>query len=230
MYAAGLAEEGASVAVCDIQDPQPVVDRLVAEGWRVIGGIVDVTDAKSIVAFVERTNRELSGVDVLVNNAALFGVLAHRRFLEIPSEEWERVMSVNTRGVFEFSKAVVPFMRARGGGKIINITSSTIYFGSPMLMHYVASKGAVDAMTRVMARELGEDNIAVNSLAPGLTMSEAVAARPVKAMAERAVQGRAFKREQLPADLIGPLVYLASDDSNFVTGQAHVVDGGGTMR
>jgi NAD(P)-dependent dehydrogenase (short-subunit alcohol dehydrogenase family) len=138
-------------------------------------------------------------------------------------------MAVNTRGVVEFTKAVVPSMRQRGAGRIVNIASTTVHSGTPFLMHYVASKGAVIAMTRVMARELGEHGIAVNCIAPGLTMSEAVRHGTDPAIVAGAVRARSFKREQEPDDLVGPLLFLASADSKFVTGQTIVVDGGSIM-
>lgn len=230
VYARALAAAGAAVSVCDLRDPGSVVDEITGAGGRAVGGIVDVSDAAAVKALVERTSAAFGGVDILINNAALFGGLPRRPFVEIPSEEWERVMTINTRGVFECSKAVVPAMRARGGGKIVNISSSTVLTGTPLLLHYVASKGAVIAMTRAMARELGEHGIAVNCLAPGLTMSDAVKSGPFVAAAPIAAQMRSFKRDQHPEDLIGPLLFLTSADSDFVTGQTYVVDGGAFMQ
>jgi NAD(P)-dependent dehydrogenase (short-subunit alcohol dehydrogenase family) len=230
VYARALAAAGAAVSLCDLHEPHAVVAEIVAAGGRAQGSVVDVTDAAAVRSLVEATGAAFGGLDILVNNAALFGGLARQPFLEIRSEEWDRVMSINTRGVFECARAAVPAMRARGGGKIINISSSTVLTGTPMLLHYVASKGAVIAMTRAMARELGEHNIAVNCLAPGLTMSEAVKSGPFAVNAPMALQMRAFKRDQQPEDLVGPLLFLACADSDFVTGQTYVVDGGGFMQ
>ncbi len=230
VYARGLAAEGAKVAICDILDTQPVVDAITAGGGTILGKTVDVTDAGAVAAFFADVDAAFGGIDVLVNNAAIFGVLKPSSFMDISSEDWDRVMTVNTRGVFECCKAVVPVMRRRGSGKIINITSGTIYLGSPMMLHYVSSKGAVFALTRSLARELGSDNISVNAIAPGLTSSDMVAARSDQTSVKRAVEARMFKREEVPQDLVGTLIYLCGNDSDFVTGQAHVVDGGQALQ
>jgi NAD(P)-dependent dehydrogenase (short-subunit alcohol dehydrogenase family) len=224
-YVRGLAREGAAVCVSDLLDPQPLVDEIRRAGGKAIGTRTDVTDRVAVEAMVKATTDAFGAVDILVNNAALFTQLPRHGFMDIASEEWDRVMAVNTRGVFECSRAVVPEMRKRGGGKIVNICSTTVHMGANSRIHYVASKGAVLAMTRAMAREFGPDKIAVNGLAPGLTMSEGVKANPLPIYAN-AVAARAFKREQLPEDLVGPLLFLVSADSDFVTGQTYVVDGG----
>ncbi|WP_296555234.1 SDR family oxidoreductase [Pigmentiphaga sp.] len=232
VYARGLAAEGAAVAVCDVLDATDVASTIVKEGGRAIAGKVDVTDGDSVAGFVRQVIAELGPVDVLVNNAAIFGGLTKKPFHEIAAEEWDRVMTVNTRGVLEFSRAVVPGMKARGQGRIVNIASATIYSGTPLLLHYVASKGAVLAMTRSMARELGDFGIGVNAIAPGITMSESVRhdyADAQQLLASQ-MQRRCFKREQLPEDLVGPLVFLASDDSAFISGQTYIVDGGSTLQ
>lgn len=229
VYATALAAEGAAVAICDVLDPAATAAAVKSRGSKVYAATVDVTHSAAVANFVQHAERELGPVDILVNNAALFGGLARKPFTDISAEEWDRVMMVNTRSVLECTKAVVPSMRARRSGKIINIASSTVHSGTPFLLHYVASKGAVIAMTRSMARELGEHGIAVNCLAPGLTMSEATKQGTAAAVAAIAIQGRAFKRDEEPEDLIGPLIFLASDDSGFVTGQTIVVDGGAIM-
>ena len=174
-YAKALAAEGAKVALCDVLDPDNAVNIIKQQGGEAIGFRTDVTSPDAVKAMVEGTVAAFGKVDILVNNAALFADLSSRSFMDIPSDEWDRVMTINTRGVFECARAVVPDMRKRGYGKIINVASGTVFKGSTGKMHYVASKGAVVAMTRVMARELGDDNICVNSIAPGMTMSEGVA-------------------------------------------------------
>lgn len=167
-------------------------------------------------------------IDVLVNNAAIFGNLVLKPFEQIGSDEWDKVMAVNVRGSFECARAVSPIMRKQRYGKIINIASGTVFKGTPLFLHYVTSKGAVVAMARCLARELGNDNICVNTLAPGLTLSANVSANPdwQGAIAAGIVASRSIKRDQLPDDLSGTLVYLASGESDFVTGQVIVVDGG----
>lgn len=230
VYAQALAAHGAAVAVCDLRDPMPLLAEVAVGGGTVAGEIVDVTDAKAVAAFTKGVADRFGGIDILVNNAALFGGLDRKPFLQIEAAEWDRVILTNTRSVLECTKAVVPYMRERGGGKVVNIASSTVMTGTPMLLHYVASKGAVIAVTRAMARELGADNIAVNALAPGLTMSDAVLDGPFMAAVPMAVGMRSFKREQLPEDIVGPLLFLCSSQSDFVTGQTYVVDGGAFMQ
>jgi NAD(P)-dependent dehydrogenase (short-subunit alcohol dehydrogenase family) len=230
-YAKALAAEGARVAVADVADTASAVAALGDAGAEVIGLKADVTDPDSVTSMVAATVEAFGGVDILVNNAALFGKLALKPFEQISSAEWDAVMAVNVRGVFECTKAVAPEMRRRGYGKIINIASGTVFKGPPMMMHYVASKGAVVALTKCAARELGDDGIRVNCLAPGLTMSENVLTNAdwVGAVVANNIASRALKREATPADLIGSIVFLASSDSDFMTGQTIVVDGGSVM-
>ena len=227
-YARAFAAEGAAVCVGDVLDPMATVNDIEAAGGAAIGVGADVTDMDACEALVAQTREAFGGVDILVNNAALFVDIPRRTFLDIGSEEWDKVMAVNVRGSFNCAKAVVPAMRQRGAGSIVNISSSTALKGIPFTLHYVTSKGAIIAMTRALARELGGDDIRVNALAPGLTMSDAVAARDetFAPYNEASIKGRAIKREQVPDDLIGAVLFLASDESAFVTGQLMVIDGG----
>jgi NAD(P)-dependent dehydrogenase (short-subunit alcohol dehydrogenase family) len=231
-FCEALALEGARVVVADVLDGGPVVNRIDGMRAKAIYRCADVTSKSSVEAMVAETVREFGSVDILVNNAALFADLARKPFQEIGSDEWDRVMAVNVRGVFECAKAVAPAMIERGSGKIVNIASGTVFKGFVNMLHYVTSKGAVVAMTRCLARELGPHNVCVNAIAPGLTMSEAVAVNPewTGAANTGTVASRALRREQVPADLIGTLVYLCSNDSKFVTGQTISVDGGSVMR
>ena len=231
VYAKALAAEGAAVAVSDVLDAGPVAAEIQSAGGRALALKNDVTDPASVRAMVADTVAAFGQVDVLVTNAALFGNLSLKPVTEIDSAEWDKVMAVNVRGVFECAKAVVPEMRKRKYGKIVNIASGTVFKGTPMLLHYVTSKGAVVAMTRCLARELGDDGIRVNTLAPGLVMSDNVIANPAwkGAVVANNIASRAIKKDLYPADLTGTLVYLCSGESDFVTGQVVVVDGGSVM-
>jgi NAD(P)-dependent dehydrogenase (short-subunit alcohol dehydrogenase family) len=232
-YARGLAEEGAKVIVADVLDPAPAVQRIEAavQGATAIGQSCDVSDPAQAAALIKRATDEFGRLDVLVNNAAIFAKLKPSRTEDIDVEEWDRVMAVNLRGIFLCVKAAIPVMRAQGGGKIINIASDTPLKGVPMMLHYVTSKGGVIGLTRALARELGDDNIAVNCICPGLTMSEGVAASQEERAGnlERVRNMRAIKRDQVPEDLVGACLFLASSDSDFVTGQSVTVNGGDTL-
>jgi NAD(P)-dependent dehydrogenase (short-subunit alcohol dehydrogenase family) len=227
-YAKALAAEGAKIAVCDILDTEQTVNSIRQQGGEAAGFRADVTDVKAVAGMVAGTIEAFGKVDILVNNAALFADLGSQSFMDIDSDEWDRVMSINTRGVFECIRAVVPDMRTRGYGKIINIASGTVFKGSTGRCHYVASKGAVVAMTRTIARELGDDNICVNALAPGMTLSEALEENE-HYLNSPTPNTRCFKRHEYPEDLTGAMVFLASTDSDFMTGQTMLVDGGAAM-
>jgi NAD(P)-dependent dehydrogenase (short-subunit alcohol dehydrogenase family) len=227
-YAGALAAEGASVCVTDLELPQTQAGSSTGAMLAIAG---DVTDAASCRAMVAKTVEAFGRLDILINNAALFGKLSLKRFEEISTSEWDAVMAINVRGVFECSRAAVPAMRQHKYGKIINVASGTVFKGTPMMLHYVSSKGAVVAMTRCLARELGEDGIRVNCIAPGLVMTENVRANPAWAddLVANNVATRAIKREALPGDLLGVIVFLSSVESDFMTGQTIVVDGGSVM-
>jgi NAD(P)-dependent dehydrogenase (short-subunit alcohol dehydrogenase family) len=177
-YAASLAAEGATVVCADVIDAEPVAAQIRAAGGRALALRADVSSAESVRQMAAASVEAFGRIDVLVNNAGLFANLAMKPFEQIDAAEWDRVMAVNVRGPFECAKAVLPQMRAQGYGKIVNIASATVFKGSPLLLHYVTSKGAVVAMTRSLARELGDAGIRVNTLAPGLTASENTLANP----------------------------------------------------
>lgn len=231
VYARALAAEGALVSVSDVTSPDATVAAIREAGGQAVGGVADVTDPEAVAAMVARTEEAFGGVHVLVNNAALFAALTLKPFTDIPSSEWDKVMAVNVRGTFECCKAVAGPMKRQGYGKIVNIASGTVFKGAPMMAHYVASKGAVVALTRSLARELGDAGVRVNCLAPGLTMSDTVKANSDWAgpIVSNNIASRAIKREATPEDLLGALVFLASPDSDFMTGQTVVVDGGSVM-
>lgn len=228
-YARALAAEGAAVIVADVLDAGPVAQAIGDNGGKAHAVFCDVTDTASVQAMVATTLEHFGRLDILVNNAALFGNVARKPFEEIESAEWDRMMAVNVRGAFECAKAVAPAMRRQKYGKIVNISSGTVFKGQTMLLHYVTSKGAIVAMSRSLARELGDDGIRVNTLAPGLVMSENVKNNWSADNVQGTVNSRAIKRELTPEDMCGTLVYLCSPESDFVTGQVLVVDGGAVM-
>ncbi|MGE0747641.1 MAG: SDR family NAD(P)-dependent oxidoreductase [Rhodospirillales bacterium] len=230
-YCKGLAREGAKVCVADILDPTGVVNSIRQQGGEAIGVVADVSKTASVQDMVAQTVAAFGRLDILVNNAAIFASIERRRFDAIPTDEWDRVIDVNVTGPWRCVKAAVPEMKKNSYGKIVNVASSTVWKGVPNFLHYVSSKGAVEAFTRALAREVGDFNICVNAVSPGLTMSEGVVAQgeAVKQTAEIAMRGRSFKREQVPDDLVGAVLFLASPDSDFVTGQTMVVDGGEIM-
>jgi NAD(P)-dependent dehydrogenase (short-subunit alcohol dehydrogenase family) len=230
-YSFALAGEGARVMVADIADGSEVAREISAKHGAnsVTSMIADVSDESSVQQLIGATIERFGKIDVLVNNAALFAPLQETKCTEIDVELWDKVMAVNLRGPFLMMKHVVPHMQAQGYGKIINIGSGTAFRGIPWMLHYVTSKGGIMAFTRALARELGEHGIRVNTLAPGFTMSDTVVAqnpRHVHTARERAVQSRSLKRDETPQDLLGALVFLASPESDFVTGQTLAVDGG----
>lgn len=230
-YAKALAAEGALLALCDLAAPETVVAEIKDVGGEAFGMACDVTDGAAVGRLVAATDRAYGGVQGLVNNAAFFGTLALKRIEDIEAAEWDRVMAVNVRGTFECIKAALPVMRRQRYGKIVNIASGTVFKGTPMFLHYVASKGAIVALTRAVARECGDDGIRCNCLAPGLTLSENVRNNPDWAgeIARANIASRCLKREETPEDLLGTLVFLAAADSDFMTGQTIVVDGGSAM-
>jgi len=230
-YSFALAAEGARVMIADIADGAGVArDIAAAHGANsVTSTITDVSDEDAVKALIAATMERFGKIDILVNNAALFAPLREQKCTEIDPAVWDKVMAVNLRGPFLMVKHVAPHMQAQGYGKIINIGSGTAYRGIPWMLHYVTSKGGITAFTRALARELGEHGIRVNTLAPGFTLSDTVLAENpghVHTARERAVASRSLKRDETPQDLLGALVFLASAESDFITGQTIAVDGG----
>ena len=226
-YSLALAAEGARVIVAaNIADPAPAVKEIDARGGQALGVHCDVSRENDARELATKTLDRFGRIDVLVNNAAIYGTLKRRPFMEIPVEEWDQVMAVNLRGLFLCARAVFPAMKAQGKGKIINIASSGFFNGAPNYIHYATSKGGVVGFTRSLARELGDFGIRVNAVAPGFTLS----GENEKNMSEDGkaanVRMRMLKRAEVPEDIVGTVVFLASDESDFITGQTIAVDGG----
>lgn len=226
-FAMGLAGAGAQVLVADINaDGAAETAQLVTDaGGTCIAQGVDVTSAESCRALADTAQQAFGGLDVLVNNAALYGGLQRMDFEEFDEAVWDQVMAVNVKGVWQMCRAFSPLLRTSGQGSIINIASATVFSGSPQWMHYVASKGAVIAMSRVMAKEMGKNNVRVNAIAPGFTLTEASYGH-IEDAKDYGVGRAALKRNAETSDITGGVLYLASDLSGFVTGQTLVIDGG----
>jgi len=230
-FARGLSNEGAKVAIADLDSGAEVVEQIAAAGGEAIDVPTDVTSEDGCESMVARAIEAFGRLDILVNNAAIFTAVERKPFDEIPVSEWDAVMGVNVRGVWLGCKAVVASMREQKYGKIISICTGRIFKGSPFFLHYDASKAAVLGITRSLAREVGDHNICVNAIAPGSTMSENVLKRTNWSGGGPEVTRatRALKRDETPEDLVGACIFLASSDSDFITGQTLVVDGGSAM-
>lgn len=223
--AEGLHADGARVVVADVAGAEEAAAAL---GGEALGLCVDVSDPDDCAAMAAAVEERFGRIDGLVNNAGIYASLVPAPMEEIDLDEWRRVMDVNVLGVHLATRAVLPALRAGGGGRIVNIASGTPFKGVPFLLHYVASKGAVVAMTKALAKELGGDGILVNCVAPGFTMSDGVRANPVQIeqLRDVSVGARVIRRDQEPEDVVGAVVFLCSDGAAFITGQSLVVDGG----
>lgn len=232
-YARRFAEEGAHVVIADIdaRGGEATAKAILDSGGSAWARATDVRSFPDAEGLMRETVEKFRRVDVLVNNAAIYVTekLWKGPVENLELDEWDRVIEVNLKGVFLCSKAVIPIMKQQRAGKIINIASGTFFSGSGNMPHYTTAKGGVVALTRVMARQLGEFGINVNCMTPGSTMSEESVSDEVLKRREGSADKRAFKRIETPADIVGTAVFLASADSDFVTGQLLVVEGGGIM-
>ncbi len=231
VYAEEFAKAGARIVAADIdvEAAKNVAATLNAAGFEAVGIGVDVASEEATKAMAQATVDHFGTIDVLINNASLMSVLPRRSWLEIPVEEWDQVMAVNLRGMFLASRAAFPAMKKQRRGKIVNISSSRIWEGLPNRLHYTTSKAGVIGFTRALAREVGEFGITVNALTPGLTQSETQVASSSGNYLASGVAGRAIERVQVPADLVGAVMFLSSAASDFMTGQTINVDGGKAM-
>jgi NAD(P)-dependent dehydrogenase (short-subunit alcohol dehydrogenase family) len=229
-FAEAASAAGARLVIADLLEREgtETAAALSAAGHDVAFQAIDLAEPRSIAAAVARAADRLGGLDGLVNNAAIATGIGGKMFDEIDIETWDRVMNVNIRGTWLVTRAAAPHLRRAGNGKIVNLASDTALWGAPRLLHYVASKGAIIAMTRSLARELGPDGIAVNAIAPGLTIVEATEYVPEERH-RLYVDNRAMNRRQMPEDVVGAVMFLLSDAADFVTGQLLPVNGGFVM-
>ncbi|HEY7557966.1 MAG TPA: SDR family NAD(P)-dependent oxidoreductase [Candidatus Binatia bacterium] len=232
-YARRFAEEGAHVVIADIDTPggEATAKAIIDSGFSAWARGTDVRDFTNLQGLMQDTLTRYGRIDVLLNNAAIYVTqnLWKGPVEELEIGEWDRVIEVNLKGVFLCCKAAIPIMKQQKSGKIINIASGTFFSGSGDMPHYTTAKGGVVALTRVMARQLGQWGINVNCMTPGSTMSEENVTAEVLARRQGGTDKRAFKRVEIPADIVGTALFLASSDSDFVTGQLLVVEGGGIM-
>ena len=233
IYVKALAAEGAKTVIVDIKDCTKTTESVRADlpEAEVMSELCDVSNEASVQELIESVEKRYGRLDILVNNAAVFASLDRKPFEKISVDEWDKVMSVNLRGVFLCARAASPIMKAQKYGKIINIASDTMMKGTTHFAHYVSSKGGVVAFTRAIAREIGQFGICVNSIAPGLTCTDVMEAEEGFTLKrfDRSVSARSIPRIQQPEDLVGTIIYLASSDSDFVTGQCIVVNGGDNL-
>jgi 3-oxoacyl-[acyl-carrier protein] reductase len=231
VYSQEFAKAGARVVAGDIDGAAAtsVAKALTAQSLEAVALTVDISSEESTKAMAQATLDRFGSIDVLINNASLMSVLPRRSWLDISVDEWDHVMAVNLRGMFLTCRAVFPSMKARGRGKIVNISSSRVWEGTPNRLHYTTSKAGVIGFTRALAREIGEFGITVNAVTPGMTQSETqVQSSSGNYLAAR-VAGRAIERIQVPSDLVGTVMFLSSPASDFLTGQTINVDGGKAM-
>lgn len=229
-YAEGLAREGAKVVIADLSlaHARETVDIIRAKGQDADCIETDVSNAAACQAMADFTAKRFGGIDILVNNAGILAGLPSESFMDMPEERWDRVFAVNTKGVWFCTRAAVPHIQKRGGGAIVNQTSTAAYIATPNRMNYTVSKTAVIPMTKTMARELGPMNIRVNAIAPGPILTEALKDVPKEAL-DKIKQAQCIKRFGMPEDLVGGLLFLVSDMSSWMSGQVLTIDGGNVM-
>jgi NAD(P)-dependent dehydrogenase (short-subunit alcohol dehydrogenase family) len=228
-YAEALAAEGASVVVAEINEgtAKDTAEAITNAGGTALAVRTDVTDPDSCAAMVQAAVDHFGTVDILVNNAAIYDGLQMDAFEDLDLATWNRVLNVNVTGTWLATRAVTPLMKEKGYGKIVNISSTVAYVGPPLLLHYVASKGAIVAMTKALAKELGDYGIRVTALAPGMTFTQATNnILPDPIMGDMFMEMQALKEKMQPEHVVPTLLFLCSPESDFVVGQNWVVDGG----
>jgi len=231
VFALRFAKEGAKLTVCDVLDCQPVAEEIKAAGGEALALKTDVTSEKDAAEMAKKTVERFGRIDILVNNAAVIGTIETKDFVkpveEIVSADWDRILAVNIKGVFLCSKAVIPYMKKQGGGKIVNMASTVAFSGLPHFIHYSTSKGGIVTMTRGLARALGEFNINVNAVAPGLIMTEAMQGAYTPEFYQELVATKQLIHKNVePEDVASAVLFLASDEADKITGQTLAVNAG----
>ena len=226
--ALALGREGARILIADRENAEGAAAELTAGGIETIGVRVDITIEADVARMAAVATEKLGGLDIVINNAAIFSTLVPKPLEEISAAEWRQVMDVNTLGTFLVTKAALPLLKKSSAARVVNLCSGVAFKGNPLYLHYVASKGAILSMTRALAKELGVHNILVNGIAPGFTLSENVENNPALMEKVRgpSIAGRALARDMYPEDIVGAAVFFAGPDSAFITGQTLVIDGG----
>jgi NAD(P)-dependent dehydrogenase (short-subunit alcohol dehydrogenase family) len=231
-FATRFVKEGAKVVVCDILDCKPTASELRAQGAEVLDLKTDVTSEKDTADMVRQTVERFGRIDILVNNAAVYGAIENKNFVrpfeEITVSDWDKMMAVNIKGIFLCCKAVSPVMKKQREGKIVNIASTVALAGPPQFLHYTTSKGGVVSMTKGLARALGEFNINVNAVAPGMTMTEATRStlNKMQKETENVFASQILKRQTRPDHISGAVVFLCSQDAEQITGQILAINAG----
>ena len=231
VFALRFAKEGAKLTICDILDCQPVAEEIRAAGGEVLALKTDVTNEKETAEMAQKTAERFGRIDILVNNAAIIGSIENKDFRkpvdEITAQDWDKILAVNVKGVFLASKAVIPYMKKQGGGKIVNMASTVAFSGLPHFLHYTSSKGSVVTMTRGLAWALGEFNINVNAVAPGLIMTEAMKTTYTPEFYQELVATKQLIRKNVePEDVANAVLFMASDEADKITGQTLAVNAG----
>jgi 3-oxoacyl-[acyl-carrier protein] reductase len=226
VYALALADAGYDVVAADIADTSGIVGEIEAAGGTALGVRVDVSDLDSTEAMAQAVGDRFGRIDGLINNAAYYTAIVKKPFDEITVEEWDRCYAVNVRGAWLCTRAVVPAMKEQRSGKIVNVSSTTVPTGLDGFLHYVSSKAAIIGLTRSLARELGDWNIAVNTVTPDYIAFDRDYDNRQPELAGVLAQQRLFKREVTPEDVVGTVLFLVGHGSDMVTGQNFHVNGG----
>jgi len=231
VFALRFAQEGAKVTVCDILDCKPVAEEIKAAGGEALALKTDVTSEKDTAEMAKKTVERFGRIDILVNNAAIIGTIETKDFVKpvdkIVSADWDKILNVNIKGVFLCSKAVIPYMKKQGGGKIVNMASTVAFTGLPHFIHYTTSKGGILTMTRSLAWALGEFNINVNAVAPGLIMTEAMQGTYTPEFYKELVATKQLIHKNVePEDVANAVLFMASDEADKITGQTLAVNAG----